>query len=209
MTAIIGAPAGTYLTARVYKKLTTNPDLGWANNYELVVSTPPGDVDLQDLATALSVFEGEIHLPDVQIDRVVLSTWIEDGQPYDPTSFVVFPQTALGTRLAAGEALSLNNCLFVRRETAFGRPGKIFFRRCMTEADVLAPAGRLALANQASFNAEVQNALTASGLDNYFTAATGLNFVMKSTLLINRDVTAFTVAGARVIQFNNRYFDVP
>lgn len=209
MPAIIGAPAGTYLIARSYKKLTTNPALGWANNYELVVDTPPGEVDLLDLAAAIASFEAEIHLPDTQLDRIVISTWVEDGEPYDPTTFVVIPRSELGTRLAGGQPLSLNNCLFVRRDTAFGRPGKIFYRRVMTEEDVLAPSGTLALANQTAFNLEVNTALTSSGLGAYFAIGVGMHMVMKSALLIDREVTGLTVAGARVIQFNNRYFDVP
>lgn len=209
MTAVIGAPAGTYFTLRMYKKLTTNPALSWANNYEFVSNTVIDDAEALALVTAVADFERAIHLPDAQMDRAVLSSWIEDGEPYDPTSFITYPLTGIGQRADAGEALSLNYCLFVRRQVDFGNNGKIFYRRVLTEADVNAPSGTAALLNQALFNTFVQDQIDNTGLTAYLGNGSTFGMRMKSALLIDRPVKALIVTGARVIQFNNRYFDVP
>jgi hypothetical protein len=209
MTAIIGAPAGTYVTLRTYRKLSTNPSLLFANTYEFEAQEPISEGSANFLISRWTSFELLMSLTDVQADRAILSTWIEDGEPYDPTSFITVPTVGVGDRLAGGQALSLNNVLFLRRQTSFGQNGKLFLRRVLTEEDVLAPSGTLALANQAALQAEVDDALSTSGAGDYLIPGEAFLMVMKSALLIQRPVTALIVAGARVMQYNNRYFDVP
>lgn len=209
MTPIIGAPPGTYFTLRIYKKLTTNPALSWANTYEVTNNEPVEAGFVDSLISVVSEFERMIHLGDVQFDRAILSSWVEDGTPYDPTTFITKPLTLLGSRVAGGQALSLNNCLFVRRETAYGQNGKLFYRRVMTEEDVLATSGTLALSNPVAMNTEIQAAVTAANVDGILNFGLTWGLRMKSALLLDREVSALTVAGARMIQFNNRYFDVP
>lgn len=209
MAPVIGAPIGTYFTLRTYRKLTTNPLLVFANTYEFVNNTVVGENEVNDLIGKWTSFEFLMSLPDVIGDRAILSTWIEDGEPYDPTSFITKPVVGVGDRLAGGQALSLNNCLFLRRAVAFGQNGKLFLRRVLTEEDVLSPAGVLALANPSALQLEVNEALTTSGALGYLNGEEPFSMVMKSTLLINREVSDLVVAGARVMQYNNRYFDVP
>lgn len=211
MTAIIGAAAGTYITARVYKFLATNPSLFWGNTYEFLVNAVPDSGDLNDLADALTQFERSIHYTDTRFDRVVLSTWVPDGEPYDPASFISYPQGSVaGTQSDASDTLSLNHVLFVRRNTTFGQNGKVYYRRCLCEADVTAQAGLMSLQNAGGIQTILDAGLVSSGLDAYIGTFAGVfTLAMKSALPVVREVTALTVVGARVVQYNNRYFDVP
>lgn len=207
---LIGAPVGTYVTLRLYKRLTTNPALMWANNYEFVneqsaITADDVEIAIQDFSN----FEGDIHLGDTQFDRGVMSSWVEDGEPYDPSTFTTYPLSGLGQRVVSGDAMSLNYCLFVRRNTTFGQNGKLFYRRVLVEPDVNAPSGTPALVSAATLNTTLQTAITANNINLYMDGSNNLQLRMKSALLIDRPITGLTVAGARVMQFNNRYFDVP
>lgn len=206
---VIGSPIGTYFTLRMYKRLTTNPALAWANTYEFVSLTVTTEGDVNTLIARTLLFEQALHLPSAQFDRAVLSSWVEDGEPYDPTTFITQPLSAVGTRAVAGDPLSLNYCLFLRRVTAFGQNGKLFLRRALTEGDITSPSGTPALNSAAALQAEVADAVADSEMIEYLTGADAFQVVMKSSLLINREVTSFVVAGSRIIQYNNRYFDVP
>lgn len=207
---LIGAPAGTYVTLRIYKRLTANPSLVWANTYEFHSTANIAQTDVDDLVGAWSGFEQAMHLVGVHFDRAVVSTWVEDGTPYDPTSFITVPLSLDGTRPQPSDALSLNNVLFIRRQTDFGQNGKLFLRRCLVESEVNAAAGTLSLLNASALQIEVQGALASSGAGAYLGAGNGtFQAVMKSNLLLNREIQSLVVAGARVMQFNNRYFDVP
>lgn len=208
MAPIIGAAVGSYLTLRTYKKLSTNQELKWANAYEFVVRASPTLEDLEALITVVVDFEDDIHGTEVLFDRAVLSTWVPDGEPYDPTSFIVKPLTTGGARTSV-VPLSLNYCLFLRREVNSGRSGKIFYRRVLQENDVDSPAGYPNLSNPAALTTLVDDALTASDFIAFMQGTQWAQLVMKSALPIEREVTGLTVAGARVIQYNNRYFDVP
>lgn len=210
MSSIIGAALGSFITARVYKYLQTNPALRWANTYEFIVNSPPTEADLQACADALRLFEAAIHYSDTRFDRCVLSTWVPDGEPYDPTSFVTLPLVGSGSQTDTSDTLSLNHVLFVRRTTNFGQNGKLYYRRCLAESEVNATAGTLALVDPSALQTLIDGAMTTSGLALYIqNEVTPLNLVMKSALPIVREVLDFTVAGARIVQFNNRYFDVP
>jgi hypothetical protein len=74
---------------------------------------------------------------------------------------------------------------------------------------VFATTGVLALSNPAALQLEVNEALVTSGAGGYLDGSEAFSMVMKSTLLINREVGSLVVAGARVMQYNNRYYDVP
>lgn len=207
---LIGAPAGTYVTARLYKRLASNPALSWANTYEFHALEQITQSNIDELVGALETFETTIHAIGVTMDRAVISTWVEDGEPYDPTTFISVPLVLGGTRVTNTDLLSLNYCLFVRRATTFGQNGKIFYRRVLQESDVNSPSGTPALSNLSGLESLVSGAMSTSGLGGYLGAGTaGFQMVMKSNLLINREVTQFQVAGARIVQYNNRYFDVP
>jgi hypothetical protein len=127
--------AGDVVTARVYK---FHAGYLWANNYELqaVNDIPDPPFALQALADRLVALERPLHLPPVTIDRVVISTYAPDGQPYNPDTLATFPYNQSGQRSSTGDVLPLEACLFVRRNTDFGRDGRLLYRGALTEGDV-------------------------------------------------------------------------
>lgn len=207
---VIGAPIGTYFTLRLYKRLSTNPALMWANNYEFTnLAAPVSASDIDIAIDKFAALEQSMALTDVMFDRGVFSTWVEDGEPYDPTSFVTKPLTLLGLRGISGDALSLNHCLFVRRATTFGQNGKLFYRRSLLESDMASSSGTPSLNGTGTLTA-LAAGIAAGGIDEYMDGETqNLQLRMKSTLLVDRPITGLAVAGIRIMQFNNRYFDVP
>lgn len=195
-------------TVRIYKYLTTNPTLSWVNTYELFALNEGEVGEPAAAVSALVNFEKAIHLNDTGFDRAVFSTFAEDGVPYDPLSFIVYPLTGTGAvSTVSASQLSLNNCLFVRKTVAAGRSGKLFYRRCLQEADVVSPAGTLALAPGNAVEGRVSDALT--NLVDLFGTGNTLRLAMIASGQPVRNITELQVAGARVMQFNNRYFDVP
>lgn len=208
MTAVDPGPTQGF-TVRIYKTLASNPSLSWANSYELITVGDPGVGAEADIISALVSFEQAIHLDDVFFDRAVFSTFAEDGVPYDPESFIVYPLSGAGTVSTVGlDPRSLNDCLFVRRTVASGRTGKLFYRRCLTDEDVTAPSGSLALSPLSPVWARVSDAVDANLVD-YFGTASDFRLAMIAQGQVVRNITNLQTVGARVRQYNNRWFDVP
>jgi hypothetical protein len=127
--------AGNVVTARVYK---FHGGYLWANNYELqaVNDIPDPPFALQALSDRLVVLERSLHLTPVTIDRVVISTYAPDGKPYNPDTLATFPYNQNGQRNVNSDVLPLEACLYVRRNTDFGRDGRLLYRGALTEGDV-------------------------------------------------------------------------
>jgi len=127
--------AGAVITARVYKFFG---GYLWANNYEIqaVNDIPDPPFSLQALANRLVALERALHLTFITIDRVVISTYAPDSQPYNPDTLATFPYNQNGLRNISGDVLPLEACLFVRRNTDFGRDGRLLYRGALGEVDV-------------------------------------------------------------------------
>lgn len=209
MTITEPGPAEGF-TVRVYKRLHSNPALFWGNTYELYVKEATDQELLLAASATIVAFEAMIHLTDVDFDRVVTSTLAVDGEPYDPESFVSESLSVNGEVSAAGsDPLSLNHCLFVRRNTTSGRAGKLFYRRCLTEIEMESPSGTPALVSGSAVPGRVADAITDSGLSAYLGAASNIYIAMLAPGQVVRSVSSLNAAGIRIVQYNNRYFDVP
>jgi len=125
--------SGEIFTVRVYKQ---HAGFGWANTYEVQAAVEPINsvTAIETMASAFVSLEQLIHLTPVTIDRVVVSTYIPDGQPYNPSSFTTIPVSLPGQRTVSGDFLPLELCLFVRRNGAVGRDGRLLYRGCLLEA---------------------------------------------------------------------------
>lgn len=208
MAAVLALDPGAVITLRIYKRLSTNPAIAWANMYELAIGSEGTDDSTYDAMVANFVaFEKAIHLADVEFDRAVVSSYVPDGTPYDPATFIVKPLSGLGQRPLIQPPVSLHNCLFARREVAYGRAGKAFYRRCLYRTEVISPAGTLALEAGAGITDAFDDALAA--IEPNFGNSGPPYLVMKSNILVVREITNFVPAGVRNVQYNNRYFDVP
>ena len=195
---------GEVLTVRVYKQ-----SLGylWANNYEVEATQDIANPStaLEFLATRIVELERGLHLSGAIIDRVAISTYVPDSQPYNPNTLAVFPFSVPGTRTGPGSALALEMCLFVRRNVIFGRDGRLLYRGCLTDQQVSSSSLRAVLLPTAvTFYQNVINSWRSIGLGNEF------RFVMASGLPIPTDVRQVVnlQVSEKVVfkKFNNRYF---
>jgi hypothetical protein len=195
---------GEVLTVRTYKQYQ---GYLWANNYEVEATqdiTNPS-TSLEFLATRIVELERGLHLSGVVIDRVAISTYVPDSQPYNPNTVAVFPITVNATRTPQGMAQPLEMCLFVRRSVLFGRDGRLLYRGCLTVPDVSSGALR-ALLTSTALNAfqSVINSWRSIGLGSEF------RFVMASGLPVPTDVRVVQnlQVSEKIVfkKFNNRYF---
>jgi hypothetical protein len=194
--------SNTVVTARVYKY---HAGFSWANNYEIqaVNDIPDPEFALQALADRLVSLERAIHLNITMIDRVTISTYAPDSQPYNPDALATFPYNLVGQRAISGDILPLEICLFVRRSVDFGRDGRLLYRGCLTEPDVATTGMRMALLTAP--RDAIQSAIT-----NWQGLGQNWRFVMASGTPNPTNVRP--VVGLRVSdrvvfkKFNNRYF---
>ena len=163
---------------RITKYLSTNPSNKWANSYEFVASAVGGETELLQVAEVLVDFEAEFHLSQVVFDRVLVSTWEEDSKPYDPDVFISSTLTATGGIAGGGQLQALDTCLSLARIASSGRFGHIFYRACLEELDIGAPAGIAVLIDRAAQQAKIDAALASSGLDNFVGSAAAGNLKM-------------------------------
>jgi hypothetical protein len=140
--------SGEVFTVRTYKNFA---GFGWANTYEVQAAVEPINsiTAIEALASSFVSLEQQIHLIGVVIDRVVVSTYIPDGLPYNPSSFTTIPFSVQGQRLAPAEVLPLELALFVRRNAAVGRDGRLLYRGCLMETDMSAASFRPLLTSSA------------------------------------------------------------
>jgi len=133
--SLINIAQGEVVTVRIYKRFG---GYLWANNYEMQAVNNLSDPSsaLQELANNLVALERALHLTDIIIDRVTISTYAPDSQPYNPDNLATYPYSQFGQRTFSGDVLPLDACLFIRRNTNFGRDGRLFYRGCLSEADV-------------------------------------------------------------------------
>jgi len=200
--------AGEIFTVRVYK---TYSGYGWANTYEVQSVTEPTNsiTAIESMASAFVNLERNLHLLAVTIDRVVVSTYIPDGAPYNPSSFTTIPVSQGGLRNVGGDFLPLELALFVRRNAPVGRDGRLLYRGCLTENDMVANTFRpfITSSTQTSFQ---------TILGTWFTTTfpqAAWNLVMASgrpnPTNIRQIIGLQVSEKIAVKKLNNRYFDRP
>jgi hypothetical protein len=195
---------GEVLTVRSYKQYT---GYSWANNYEVeaLQDITNSSTALEFLAQRIALLERDLHIGGVIIDRVTISTYVPDSRPYNPNTLATFPLSITATRQAPSEVLPLELCLFVRRNTTFGRDGRLLYRGCLFEADMVATSFRPLLA--ASSVTSLQSIITnwqSIGLGNEFRLVMASGFPVVNNV---RPVNNLQVSEKIVVKkFNNRYF---
>jgi hypothetical protein len=203
-------------TLRIYKSIDVAADQMWGNTYELRAEPGAVSADLTSAVNKLVDFEKQMHQDTVIFRRAVLSTYVEDGTPYDPLSFVSYSLTGAGqvTSPLAAATLPLQVCLFIRRDVSSGRAGKLFYRQALGEGDVQGRFGVISLTDAAAINTRLATAITAASVDDMLgpTPVDPINLVMQSGVPgvgSLRFLSGLTAVNARIIKYNNRYFDVP
>jgi hypothetical protein len=193
---------GEIFTVRIYKRLEGQE---WANSYEVQATDNSSDptISIGNLRNWLVGLERAIHLAEVFFDRITISTYQPDSQPYDPTRFVSFPIFLPGQRARSGDALTLAICLFVRRETNFGRSGKLLYRGVLQEGDVAGYRSALLTASITTLQNAINTAWSARPAFWRLVLASGTPTPTDVREVVNLGVSAFTT----VKKLDNRYFD--
>lgn len=132
-----------FLTTRTYMHYDARPNDFWTHNLEwemdtLDVTTGTWDDLLQALEDALAA----LLLDNVFIDRTVISTWIPDSDPYDPEALRVYSHGVFGTNVFVGtDPVDDDLVVFIRKNVASGRTGKIQLRGAMVVTNLSTEAG--------------------------------------------------------------------
>lgn len=126
---------GEVFSVRTYKRAS---GYEWANTYEMrVIADGLTTSDLINAAIAITNAERQFHFNFVNFFKTVVSTYVPDTRPYNPTNFTTITLSQYGARSPGNNhLLPLTACVFVRFATEFGRPGKRFYRGCLHEGDV-------------------------------------------------------------------------
>jgi len=117
LTSVTG---GEVFSVRVYK---TVGQFMWANTYEIVALTDEGttgEAFWNNVAQRFVTLEQNMHWGFVKIDRVVISSYVPDGQPYNPTSFISLPAGVFGGYQDTFDSYAGFN-LFARKEECYIR----------------------------------------------------------------------------------------
>lgn len=193
----------------------------WVNEYEFASDDlSPVDEAARAIVNTLVAAERRIHLPGVNFFKAVVSTWTPDGQPYNPFSFVSFPLDVVGQRSATGDALDANVCFFVKKQVVSGRYGKLYYRGCLTEADVQ-PRGDLSFAltpgstiNQGgtaweAYEADMNELITGltGGADFAIIGQVKSNNPNVPGTIYRRAVTGLVPAGVSIVDTNHKWYN--
>lgn len=198
--------SGEVFTVRTYKSYV---GFAWSNTYEIQAAVQPVNsvTAVEAVASAFVNLERQLHIDGVIVDRVVVSTFVPDGQPYSPSAFTTIPFSLNSLRPAVAEVLPLELTLFVRRNSPTGRDGRLLYRGCLTENDMSASAFRPLLTPTAITNLQT---IFGTWLVSVFPNQ-DWNLVMASgpsTNPIVRTITGFQVSQKIVVKkLNNRYYD--
>lgn len=202
---ILNPTANEVFVIRSYKVYEGNV---WANNYEVRVTTDSvTTAGLQQAAINIVNAERQFHLNWVNFWKHTISTYVPDSRPYDPTSFISVNTSLFGQRSdpGTGQTMPLVTCVFARFSSTTGRPGKRFYRGCLTEDDVTFGTKGHAISD-ARITA-IQSALSSLIPE----VAPGIDLVLASgtpTPTSIRPVVLFAVAKTTTTrQLSNAYFD--
>jgi hypothetical protein len=205
--------SGEIITVKTYK-IVPNAEIAWANTYEFVsisdITDPISASNaLKALADTIRDFEVSILVDSFVFDRVVLSTYVPDGVPYNPYSFVSVPYNKAGDYYVPGATpLPLQFAVLVKRQVNYGRQGNLLLRGAANVQDVQISSGG------AVISLGRLNTLR-TAVDNFLVAIAGTNFRMvmvsgspnpdPNTL---RPVDQLSVKEKMSFKkLNNRYFD--
>jgi len=205
--------ANEVLTVRTYKTVPGNK-IAWANTYEVVPTvavTDPLEVinKLEALRDIFINLERGMLNAAYTLDRIIISTYVPDGEPYNPFTFVTFSVNQAGDYFTPGNPLlPLEFCTLVKRGVVYGRQGNILYRGVVAANDaIVGPAGAVIVGARVSqLNVLLDQFKAALNSNSWkLVLASGQEAPDLSTL---REVTTLTIKETmRFKKLNNRYFD--
>lgn len=212
---ILTFDAGAAFTFRVYKSLGDPVNYRWSNAYEVQASQAGTVSQLDALGQKFVAFEQALHSTEITFDAYAIATWQPDSVPYNPLNFKTVPmENTTGQRVLA-DMVGLELSLFVRRGTAAGRNGKLFYRGCLDESDVEREWTGWTLTDEAAMTAIVNGSLTSSGLSAHVGGSfESLQVVLlgpyiPNTTPVARQVQNFRVGGAVTFDVKRPWYNQP
>jgi len=166
----VSAPiAGEVFTIVTQKYHTGNPSQKWINTWEVIHDGSSDYAGLVACKDAICQFEMDMAATTIYLEKSRISTFVPEAG-YDPTSFVTSDENLPGQLSHVSDPLDLRAALFVRRQVAFGRQGKLFLRGFWEETNIDSIAGEWRISNQAGLNTNMQGLIGSSGLINHINA---------------------------------------
>ena len=179
----------------------------WANTYEIQATDPVSYQTLRQAAHTIALRErGPLAAP-MRIYKATISTYVPDSRPYNPDTFTTVNLDLPGETGFTVNTLPLNTCVFVRKNTLTGRPGKAFYRGFLSETDVSWGGDRFTISPQRVTQIEqVLNAMLADLLSLGFRMVLARGRMFPDNV---RDVLGMVVTNrASSKKLDNRYFDM-
>lgn len=208
--SVLSFDEGDLFRYTIIKHHSLNPLDQWANTYEARAGDAGGPSALNQLSLRLIAFEQSFAFDSTIFDRMIISTWEPDSAPYDPSNFVSTSIGQSGATTPANQALGLSTVLHVTRNAGYGREGHLFYRNCLTEADISAPAGKNVLVSVAGTNATIQTAFTDAELgDNIGATPAGLMHLV----MVNadgtqiRNIMSLVVVGVTQVKTDHKWYN--
>lgn len=130
------------VTMKMHYHYDVRPNDTFVTELEFDIDTGPTGIEAEEAAMAWAAEMTDVFLNTVFIDRVVISTWVKDGDPYDPSTLRVVPIGIFGSvGFTFTTAVDDDIVLFVRKNVNSGRSGKIQLRGCLVMSDLSVSAG--------------------------------------------------------------------
>ena len=213
-------PNANYVRMTVVKTLIPNPDIKWTNVYEFYDASLSGLVSVQiwkTIAEIVALFETNLMFQNATIDKIRIVDMFP-ADPSDPQNSVEFtPSPVLnGLLTPVSDLLPLTVCLHLKKETAYGRPGKVFMRNSLEENNVgsdNSPSFAFVAGQQAAYQAIVDSVLPSTGLDQHLTAGSSDNKLALisspdgGSTIYARPVDQILVDGIVTNKFRKRWYN--
>jgi hypothetical protein len=213
MSSLKTIEADEVLTVRVYKRVPFQ-ETAWANTYEVLSLSSISDTaqvesaldQLKDIFVALEKGILDYHYI---VDRVVISTYVPDGNPYDPYTFTVYTVSQYGEYITQdNQVMPLQFCTLVKRRVSFGRQGNLLYRGVVGTHNATITGGgtiisSIRISQITAALESFMNSLQSAGWR--LVMASGKPQVDVNTLRIVNDLEV--KKEMRFKKLNNRYFD--
>lgn len=203
---------GEDFSLRIIFKLDGARPLYWATTHEFSTNDGGSSANIDTFVGHAITFHQSFLLTPYQIDRAVVSTLADDGHPYDPTTFKVYPSGVFGDRsLDGNDAYDLNIALLVSRNVGFGRLGHMMLRGTLHEGDITSIGGIVQLADRAALDAEMQGYINGGSHFHDYLAGSASDvqlYQIRPGTLNNeeRAINGYSVQRATSKKLNNKYF---
>lgn len=200
MSSLLTPALNDVVTVNVMKHLISNPAVKWSNTYDFQVVDPTSGTLFTNMWTNCLAFEKLLTLGSTHFDEIRISTFLPDSKPYNPESFISYPVDQVGTAGAAGDPLPLGVAWHIVRNTATGRPGKLFLRETHGEGSVNSSGGFLVFSDPATVSAALASALTTSALGGYITG----DILDANMVVAHYNRTTHAVTARSILGFTSR-----